>query len=125
VNLFGEPDPPEPSCADPNVKPSRAKHPTVRRGYAAIPGTGPAGEKCGTCCHREIGYGGWYKCDLIRAHWTGGLGTDILLRSPACREWEPESSRANPALKTAGAPSKALQQTDSAKKTLTPGPDQG
>jgi hypothetical protein len=48
------------------------------RGYAAIPGAGP-----------KIEYANVYhKCALMEAVWTGGTGTDIRVRSPACRLWE-------------------------------------
>lgn len=30
------------------------------------------------------------ECALMRDHWTGGPGSDILFRSPACRHWEME-----------------------------------
>jgi hypothetical protein len=84
VNLFGEPIVLEVSEA--------RRRPTVKRGYAAPPGGGPSGETCKTCkhCHR-FGNGGskhWIKCDLRRSSWTGGEGTDILARSPACAKWE-------------------------------------
>lgn len=95
TNLFGEPDPPAPidTGRGPDGK-RTTRTTTVRRGYVQPPGTGPAGETCGSCCHRAMGRGGWYKCDLNQAHWTGGLGTDILLKSPACRLWEPDRKRA-------------------------------
>lgn len=58
--------------------------------YAAAPGTGPAGERCGTCRHAERFRTArqWSKCGLVRAFWTGGRGTDIRLRTPACSKWE-------------------------------------
>lgn len=61
-----------------------------KSGYAAIPGTGPAGETCRSCEHlvRKEMSGTYLKCGLMRAHWTGGYGTDVLARSPACRRWE-------------------------------------
>lgn len=57
--------------------------------YAAMPGTGPAGETCGSCkhCHRA-GSGRYRKCELCRSKWTGGPGTDIKARSRACSKWE-------------------------------------
>lgn len=63
---------------------------TVPNGYAAAPGTGPAGETCGTCRHIErVRCSRSYpKCGLMRAVWTGGAGTDVRVRSPACRMWE-------------------------------------
>lgn len=64
------------------------------KGYAAQPGTGPAGETCGSCFY-SIGTGHnpprtYYKCELLRPYWTCGYGTDILLRAPACRFWSKE-----------------------------------
>jgi hypothetical protein len=64
---------------------------TQKRGYAAIPGTGPIGETCKTCKHYESVGGGsrsFPKCGLMRGDWTHGPGTDILARAPACRSWE-------------------------------------
>lgn len=62
----------------------------IPRGFAARPGTGPAGETCGSCAHRcTISHGKNYqKCGLIRHRWTGGPATDIRLKSPACMHWE-------------------------------------
>ncbi len=62
------------------------------KGYAAQPGSGPAGETCGSCFH-AIATGDnpprtYYKCQLLRPYWTGGYGTDILLKAPACCWWE-------------------------------------
>lgn len=84
TNLWGEPV---------TVKVSEAKHPqAVRKGYAALPGTGPKDEKCKTCAHdRLCGIGHakqFHKCILMKSVWTGGYGTDILANSPACRMWE-------------------------------------
>lgn len=67
--------------------------PTVRNGYAAQPGTGPIGKQCADCKHKHSmgNYGGkhYIKCELRRATWTNGQGTDILARSPACSKFEP------------------------------------
>lgn len=62
----------------------------VPRGYAAQPGTGPDGETCGTCEHlvRKRMAKVYLKCALMRRHWTGGGGTDVRARAPACRNWE-------------------------------------
>lgn len=61
-------------------------------GYAAPPGTGPEGETCGSCVHAWPNTTGsrrtYWKCGLVRS--TRGPGTDIRVRSPACREWKPE-----------------------------------
>lgn len=61
------------------------------KAYAAMPGAGPAGETCGTCAHsgwRGGVAGRYFKCALMRATWTGGKGSDIKMRSPACSKWE-------------------------------------
>jgi hypothetical protein len=60
-------------------------------GYAAAPGTGPDGETCGSCRHlyRKHMSKTYLKCFLMRRHWTGGSGTDIKAKSPACKVWEP------------------------------------
>jgi len=62
----------------------------VPRGYAAQPGTGPAGETCRSCRHyvRKHLAKAYLKCALMRAHWTGGGSTDIRAGSPACKRWE-------------------------------------
>lgn len=90
TDLFGQPitvaPPPPPGIA------KRRK--TQPKGYAALPGTGPAGETCRTCKfyarteHAKI----YRKCAKVMDRWTNGPGTDILARSPACHYWE----KANP-----------------------------
>lgn len=62
----------------------------LAHGYAATPGTGPAGETCKTCAHicRKTMSKTYLKCGLMRAHWTGGPGSDIRANSPACARWE-------------------------------------
>lgn len=69
--------------------PKKRKDPTPA-GYAGIPGKGPVGETCGTCTHHAIRSfsKNYHKCGLMRAYWTGGRHTDILVRSPACAKWE-------------------------------------
>ena len=71
--------------------PTRRK-PTVKNGYAAPPGTGPAGMCCKDCKHKHTmsntGNKSWIKCDLRKATWTNGEGTDILAHSPACSKFE-------------------------------------
>jgi hypothetical protein len=57
------------------------------KGYAALPGTGPDGETCGSCAH-VAHFDRWAKCRLVRGRWTGGRGSDVKVRSPACRRWE-------------------------------------
>lgn len=60
------------------------------KGYAARPGTGPAGETCRTCKHmyRKLMSKTYLKCLLRKQFWTGGRGSDVLARSPACSFWE-------------------------------------
>lgn len=67
------------------VRPKSKKH-----GHAAIPGTGPDGETCGSCRHlyRRAMSKTYLKCGLMRAYWTGGEGTDVRARDAACRRWE-------------------------------------
>lgn len=67
----------------------KAKAPK-RRGHAAIPGTGPEGETCGSCRHiyRRQMAKTYIKCELTRSCWTGGGGTDVRARDPACSKWE-------------------------------------
>jgi len=57
--------------------------------YAAIPGTGPAGESCRTCRNsrrRNHGHRAYWKCRLVRE--SHGPATDIRLKTPACRRWK-------------------------------------
>lgn len=58
--------------------------------YAALPGTGPVGETCRTCANLSAQQmsNRWYKCELTRPWWTGGVGTDVKARSPACSKWK-------------------------------------
>lgn len=54
-------------------------------------GSGPAGETCGTCRHAvRVSYhdSKYTKCELVKAYWTHGAGSDIKLRWAACRAWE-------------------------------------
>lgn len=64
----------------------RGKHYVEPRGYADHPGTGPKGETCATCQHC-IRFRRWSKCELAQWKWTGGRGSDILARAPACKLW--------------------------------------
>lgn len=58
--------------------------------YAAKPGTGPANETCGSCKHiyRKHMAKTYIKCALVARFWTGGGGTDVKARAPACQKWE-------------------------------------
>ena len=78
------------SCDGPlTAEDMKRKHKTQARGYAWRPGTGPAGETCGSCRHLYANRMSktYYKCGLMRASWTGGKGSDVLVRSPACLKW--------------------------------------
>lgn len=63
---------------------------TKPNGYAALPGTGPEGETCGSCAHhvRTAWSRTYHKCGLNRVNWTHGPGSDIRVRSAACSRWE-------------------------------------
>jgi hypothetical protein len=67
-----------------------AQVPKKRTGHAAEPGTGPSGETCQSCkhIHRNLQAKTYIKCLLMRAHWTGGAGTDVKARDAACSKWE-------------------------------------
>lgn len=87
-DLFGAPTP----IRDP-APPGRS----YTGGYAARPGTGPAGQTCKGCesytlvRHHDNTFG---KCDL--AQWTHGKGTDIKAGSPACAKFEPATQKICP-----------------------------
>jgi hypothetical protein len=72
------------------------RKPTVPKGYAALPGSGPEGKTCKDCKHKHTmsntGNKSWIKCDLMRAAWTHGPGSDIRAGSPACRRFEPKEA---------------------------------
>lgn len=84
INLFGE----EVPVVEEPV--SLKRKPTVPKGYAAPPGSGPNGETCKSCKHYAIRRWSkdYRKCALMRAHWTCGPGSDIKAGSPACSRWE-------------------------------------
>lgn len=74
------------------------RKPTVKNGYAAPPGSGPTGEVCKGCKHKvsmesNSGSKRFIKCELRRATWTHGEGTDILAHSPACNKFEPKEPK--------------------------------
>lgn len=89
-DLFGHPIIPDGPALNPLGKRKRKRKDPTPNGYATLPGTGPAGETCGSCQnHTTRRYAKTYhKCELTRQRWTSGRATDILLRSPACRLWE-------------------------------------
>lgn len=63
---------------------------TTPRGYAALPGTGPAGEACGSCLHlvRRQMAKTYLKCGLMRRGWTLGPASDVRAKTPACSRWQ-------------------------------------
>jgi hypothetical protein len=65
----------------------RGKHYIEPCGYAYFPGTGPAGETCGSCAHITPSRR-WHKCELARHKWTRSRRTDILVGAPACKYWK-------------------------------------
>lgn len=73
------------------------RKPIVKNGYAAQPGTGPADKRCADCKHKHTmsntGNKSWIKCELRRATWTNGEGTDIRAGSPACSKFEPKENQ--------------------------------
>lgn len=68
------------------IKPKKPK----KHGHAALPGTGPEGETCGSCANlaRKVMARTYLKCGLMRAYWTGGTGSDVRAADAACRRWE-------------------------------------
>ena len=73
--------------------PGPYKRHVPQQGYAAPPGTGPAGETCRTCRYCRA-YRRFTKCGhpIRRGKNTNGTATDILQRTPACSKWEPVGS---------------------------------
>lgn len=82
----------------------RAAPRVVPAGHAAPPGTGPAGETCGSCHWLESFHfrKTYHKCGARPGdHWKGGRSTDVRPLDPACAKFERLANRA------AAAPSKA------------------
>lgn len=67
---------------------AKSRPPRIR-GHAALPGSGSTGETCKTCAHlaRVEMASTYLKCGLSRARWTGGPGTDVRAKDPACSKW--------------------------------------
>lgn len=87
-DLFGAPIKREGAMTDAERKRARRRAAEQPKGYAAPPGSGPQGEKCKTCKHAtaHLWDKTYWKCALIKP--TRGPGTDIRLKSPACKRWE-------------------------------------
>jgi len=62
-------------------------------GHVARPGSGPAGETCGSCEHlfRNKMAKTYLKCELASAIWTGGRKSDVRAKDAACAKWSPTS----------------------------------
>jgi hypothetical protein len=72
------------------IPPQAMPRPIPKGLYADRPGTGPEGETCGSCNHlaRKCLARTYLKCALMQGKWTGGGGTDVKARAPACSKWE-------------------------------------
>lgn len=84
---------PLPEVSKPPLSPIVKKRKT---GNAGVPGEGPAGETCGSCASYirvRGGAGTFLKCELMRAKWTKGPGSDIRKSDPACGRWEAKGVR--------------------------------
>lgn len=72
----------------------------VKHKYAIRPKSRPTvgladnGKTCKDCKYavRFEQSKSWHKCELNRRRWTGGTGTDIRLKDPACSLFEPDES---------------------------------
>jgi len=81
ADLFGGPDTAPPPKRSPNAR-------VV--GYGAPPGTGPAGQTCGTCgnCWRKNTGGRRTYLKCLVGHVSSSKASDIKARSPACHKWK-------------------------------------
>lgn len=68
----------------------KKKRDETPKGYAARPGSGPAGETCKTCASACRTGGRYWKCAVIKHNWSRSYATDIRLKSPACSYWKPK-----------------------------------
>lgn len=78
LDLFGE-------------KPAKKLKGPKAKGYAARQGSGPKDETCGSCKHcfrKTYTSKPYFKCLLMRDHWSASRTTDILFRAVACKHWE-------------------------------------
>ena len=56
-------------------------------------GTGPEGETCGTCAYSIKHLDTYWKCGEARNAWTNSVNSDIRLKWPACRGWNPRVAK--------------------------------
>lgn len=82
-------------AAGPHLTPEQRKKlkppcSTGARGHVSPPGTGPAGETCGSCKHlaRNRMAKTYLKCGLNQAKWTAGPKSDVRAKDQACSKWE-------------------------------------
>jgi hypothetical protein len=66
------------------------------RAHPYPPGSGPAGQSCGTCikCVKRQFANNHYKCRVMMRFWADG--TDVRLKDPACKSWEPRIDKGGP-----------------------------
>lgn len=89
-DLFGNPVIPDGPAMTPQERKRMLRRAAeVPNGYYAPPGTGPDGETCKSCRFASAVRMSktYWKC-ARRGHWTTSYGSDIRLKSPACRGWE-------------------------------------
>lgn len=74
---------------------ARRRDRELPRGHAAIPGTGPEGETCGSCGHlvRRQFSRTYLKCGLMQRFWKGSAKTDVRAKDLACRRWAPKEQQ--------------------------------
>ena len=85
-------DPNGPALSEADRKRVMASLKAKKTGHAWKPGTGTEGETCKSCKHlvRRTFAKTYLKCGLMKAQWTGGPGSDVKARDPACKKWEPK-----------------------------------
>jgi hypothetical protein len=88
-DLFGNLVDFEALARQPLTHAKRKRMPTVPHGHYFTPGTGPAGETCGSCKHltRRHFSKAYLKCGLNESKWTGGPGSDVRAKDAACKYW--------------------------------------
>lgn len=90
-DLFGNPVERQGAMTDAERKRMRRRAAERPRGHAWKPGTGPAGEACGSCTHfvrLHHGFNVYRKCGKNREAWTRSPRTDIRAGDAACKFWE-------------------------------------
>lgn len=79
---------------DTPIKRDEASSEYPRKGYAAMPGSGPAGEKCEDCNWFAVMEWSkkYYRCYRCKQYWAMTKKTDIEPKSAACKFWEPKNA---------------------------------